>query len=62
VGVTLLVRDDGHGISEEQATGGTMGLGGMHERALLVAGRLTVRGCGDRGTEVRLDVPVREPA
>ena len=56
--VTLLVRDDGRGISEQESARRTMGLGGMHERALLVSGRLVVRRCPEGGTEVRLDVPV----
>jgi two-component system sensor histidine kinase UhpB len=59
-GVTLRVRDDGRGISEQESARRTMGLGGMHERALLVAGRLVVRRCPEGGTEVRLDVPVTE--
>jgi len=59
--VVLSVRDDGRGISQREAAGRRMGLGGMHERALLVGGELTVRPCEDGGTEVRLAVPVREP-
>ena len=39
-----------------------MGLGGMHERALLVGGELTVRRCDHGGTEVRLAVPLGKPA
>jgi signal transduction histidine kinase len=35
-----------------------MGLGGMHERALLVGGRLSVARRAEGGTEVRLDVPL----
>jgi two-component system sensor histidine kinase UhpB len=60
--VVLIVRDDGRGITERQAAARRMGLGGMHERALLVGGRLTVRRCDHGGTEVRLTVPLREPA
>jgi two-component system sensor histidine kinase UhpB len=58
--VVLTVRDDGRGITDREAAGRRMGLGGMHERALLVGGKLTVRPCGDGGTEVRLAVPIRE--
>ena len=58
--VTLRVRDDGRGISDGEAAGRSMGLGGMHERALLVGGDLRVRRRDDGGTEVRLDVPVRD--
>ena len=58
--LTLRVRDDGRGITEEEAAGRSMGLGGMHERALLVGGTLSVAPCPDGGTEVRFDVPVPE--
>jgi two-component system, NarL family, sensor histidine kinase UhpB len=58
--VVLSVRDDGRGITEREAAARRMGLGGMHERALLVGGELTVRPCQHGGTEVRLAVPVRE--
>jgi two-component system, NarL family, sensor histidine kinase UhpB len=60
--VVLIVRDDGRGITEREAAGRRMGLGGMHERALLVGGQLTVRRCDQGGTEVRLAVPLRERA
>ena len=58
--LTLRVRDDGRGITEEEAAGRSMGLGGMHERALLVGGTLSVAPCAEGGTEVRFDVPVPE--
>jgi two-component system, NarL family, sensor histidine kinase UhpB len=58
--VVLSVRDDGRGITEREAAARRMGLGGMHERALLVGGDLIVRRCEYGGTEVRLAVPVRE--
>jgi two-component system sensor histidine kinase UhpB len=56
--LTLRVRDDGRGITAEEAAGRSMGLGGMHERALLVGGRLSVARCAEGGTEVRLVVPL----
>jgi two-component system sensor histidine kinase UhpB len=55
--VVLEVRDDGHGISPSEATGGGTGLAGMRERAMLVGGRLTVRARPAGGTEVRFEVP-----
>ena len=55
--VTLRVRDDGRGITDSEAAGRGMGLGGMRERALLVGGALSVGRRPDGGTEVRLDVP-----
>ena len=57
--VTLSVRDDGRGITDEEAAAEGVGLGGMRERALLVGGRLSVRPDPAGGTEVRLEVPVR---
>jgi two-component system, NarL family, sensor histidine kinase UhpB len=61
-GVVLRVRDDGRGITTEEAAGAGVGLGGMRERALLVGGRLSVRRHARRGTEVRFEVPLREQA
>jgi signal transduction histidine kinase len=59
----LTVRDDGKGISEEEAEGRrSLGLLGMRERALLLGGYLTVAGRPGRGTTVVLDVPLRQNA
>ncbi len=58
--VVLRVRDDGRGISTAEATSQGVGLGGMRERALLIGGRLTVGRHEDGGTEVRLEVPLRD--
>lgn len=55
--VVLEVRDDGCGITDAQAAGQGVGLGGMRERALLVGGRLTVARRPAGGTAVRLEVP-----
>ena len=57
--VVLTVRDDGRGIADDELAGDGAGLGGMRERALLVAGQLHVGRHADGGTEVRLEVPVR---
>ena len=57
--VTLSVADDGRGIGE-QLPGGTAGIAGMRERALLVGGRLSIESRPGRGTEVRLTIPVEE--
>jgi two-component system sensor histidine kinase UhpB len=57
--IRLRVTDDGRGIDDE-LTERTAGISGMRERALLVDGRLTIRSLPERGTEVVLDVPVRE--
>jgi two-component system sensor histidine kinase UhpB len=54
-GVVLEVEDDGRGIRD--AEGGSGGIRGMRERALLVQGRLDVGAGPDGGTLVRLVVP-----
>jgi two-component system sensor histidine kinase UhpB len=54
--VTLQVLDEGSGIDAED--GG--GLRGMRERAVLVGADLTVSRRATGGTEVRLEVPLRE--
>jgi two-component system, NarL family, sensor histidine kinase UhpB len=55
--MTLRVADDGKGMPV-QSPGGTAGIAGMRERALLVGGRLWIESRPDRGTEVRLTIPV----
>jgi two-component system sensor histidine kinase UhpB len=56
--VILEVADDGRGVTDAQAFGQGVGLGGMRERALLVGGRLTVGRRAEGGTEVRFEVPL----
>jgi two-component system sensor histidine kinase UhpB len=56
--VVLQVRDDGRGISDAEAAGDGVGLGGMRERALLVGGTLAVRRRAVGGTELQLEVPM----
>lgn len=57
----LLIRDDGKGIDpdvlESGARAGHYGLPGLHERAKLVGGKLTVQSEPGSGTEVELTVP-----
>lgn len=55
-GVELVVADDG--IGTNGAAAGT-GLRGMHERAALVGGTLSVERRDGGGTVVRLEVPIR---
>jgi two-component system sensor histidine kinase UhpB len=57
-GLRLVVRDDGHGLSQREGAGS--GIAGMRERALHVGGRLTVSRAAAGGTEVRLDIPLPE--
>ena len=56
--VSLEVRDNGTGISEEQLTAAnSLGLLGMLERALLLGGELTINGIPGKGTTVRVRIP-----
>jgi two-component system sensor histidine kinase UhpB len=55
--LTLRVVDDGKGVPAGLPSG-TAGIAGMRERAMLVNGRLSIESRPDRGTEVRLTVPV----
>ena len=57
----LRVRDDGKGIDPNFLTAegraGHFGLHGMHERAKLIGGKLTVWSAPDSGTEIELSIP-----
>jgi two-component system sensor histidine kinase UhpB len=55
--VVLTVSDDGRGIPGHGAEAGA-GIEGMHERALLIGARLSIDSPPERGTTVRLVVPV----
>jgi two-component system, NarL family, sensor histidine kinase UhpB len=55
--LTLRVGDDGRGMPG-QLPGGTAGIAGMRERALLVGGRLSIESRPEQGTEVRLTIPI----
>jgi two-component system, NarL family, sensor histidine kinase UhpB len=55
--VVLAVEDDGSGFDRAEGSEGS-GIRGMRERALLVRARLEVESARDRGTAVRLRVPV----
>jgi two-component system sensor histidine kinase UhpB len=56
--VELVIRDDGVGITEQQAAGQSTGLSGMRERALLIGGHLLVAPLTTGGSEVRLKLPL----
>jgi two-component system, NarL family, sensor histidine kinase UhpB len=55
--MVLRVVDDGRGMPAD-LPGGTAGIAGMRERALLVGGRLSIESRPREGTEVRLEIPV----
>jgi two-component system, NarL family, sensor histidine kinase UhpB len=56
--VQLIVHDGGVGVGEHAAEDSLGGIRGMRERALLIGARLEVIPAVERGTEVRLHVPV----
>jgi signal transduction histidine kinase len=58
--VTVEVQDDGVGFAPDAPQSG-FGLAGLHERAYLVGGTLTIES-GDAGTLVRAELPVRAGA
>jgi two-component system sensor histidine kinase UhpB len=55
-GALLVVRDDGRGLPDP-LPGAGRGIAGMRERALLVAGDLTIGAGPDGGTEIALRLP-----
>lgn len=60
--LTLEVHDNGKGVSGEQlASGSSLGILGMRERALLLGGELTITGALGKGTTVRVRIPETHP-
>jgi signal transduction histidine kinase len=58
--VTLEVVDNGVGIAQADLNGKkSLGLLGMHERALLFGGEVKITGAGGEGTRVRVTIPTR---
>ena len=55
--LAMTVKDDGRGFEPSLTTPG-IGTRGMHERARIAGGRLTVDGGAGRGTTVRVLVPL----
>ena len=56
--IALDVDDDGAGIDERKlARADSLGIIGMHERALAIGGTLTIHGVPGAGTTVSLHVP-----
>jgi signal transduction histidine kinase len=61
--VALEVADNGVGISESDTSGKkSLGLLGMHERALLFGGEVRITGRAGRGTRVSAAIPLRGKA
>lgn len=61
--VVAEVRDEGRGFSEDRVgiRGGGLGLVGMHERAVMIGGRVTIGSTPGEGTSVQISVPVTAP-
>jgi signal transduction histidine kinase len=59
-GVTVEVRDDGVGFATNAPMSG-FGLAGLHERAFLVGGSVTIES-GEQGTVVRAELPAQDRA
>ena len=59
----LEVADNGVGIAEAQLDGRkSLGLLGMHERALLFGGEVSIMGEAGHGTRVAVTIPTRKPS
>jgi signal transduction histidine kinase len=59
--VVLTVKDDGKGIPGIKVCGPkSLGLLGMHERALMLGGDLTVEGEPGMGTTVTARIPISD--
>ena len=57
--LVLEVEDDGRGIDENRISGaGSLGLLGMHERAMLFGGEVRIRRASVRGTIVTVRIPL----
>ena len=60
--LVLQVRDNGRGISEAEISNTqSIGLLGMRERAALLGGEVTFQGIPDKGTIVRVAIPLVRP-
>jgi signal transduction histidine kinase len=59
--IVLIIHDNGKGIShevEEKST--SLGIMGMKERALLLGGKLEIKGESGKGTEVKIIIPIKK--
>jgi PAS domain S-box-containing protein len=57
--IRLIINDNGQGFDQTQAKGGSFGMIGMKERALMMGGELTIDSVPQTGTVVTLVVPIK---
>lgn len=55
----LEIKDDGKGYNETIHKGKTLGILGMKERAVLLGGELSVTGIQNKGTSIKLKLPLQ---
>ncbi len=59
--LSLEIRDNGHGIGEDQlSASGMLAILGMRERATLLGGEFTITGDPGAGTTVRVSIPIAD--
>lgn len=56
----LTVRDDGAGFDPRIRKAGSFGLVGMHERALMLGGALSIDSCPCGGTQITVRIPAQD--
>lgn len=57
----LTIRDNGKGITEEQIKNSdSFGLIGMRERARFLGGELEIKGLPNKGTTIKLEIPIKK--
>ncbi len=58
--IVLEIRDDGKGVPMDSINNSeSLGIIGMRERAMLINGRLSIRGVSEQGTTVSVTVPLQ---
>jgi len=57
--VNVRVRDNGRGIEKAHFDSVSLGIVGMQERCRMIGGELKIDGSREKGTVVRLRIPVR---
>ena len=59
--LVLEINDNGIGISSEKLKDPrSLGIIGMKERALILGGEVSIEGIQDKGTRVRIEIPMKD--